>query len=84
MNYSATDRGQGPEFTELSNGPMAFVPLGITEVEHEQFRAEIQPNGDSLFMMGMIGMRPVARGADKAAPVDPEHVERLRALGYIE
>jgi hypothetical protein len=75
---------EGPELKRLSPGSMEFVQLGTADVGNEEFRAHIKPSAESWFMLGMIGMRPVAVGANRAAQVDADHVDRLRALGYIE
>ncbi len=83
LDAEAPKLARGPAFENLAAGAMGFVPLGPVEVEGERLRLRVRPAEDSRLMLGMVGLRPVPRGAERAPEVDPRHVEQLRALGYI-
>lgn len=59
------------------------VSIGEVSIDDEMFRARIEPPGNgSRLWIKMLGFRPIMEGA---APIaEEEHLEQLRALGYIK
>ncbi len=59
--------------------------VGATQVENESFSATLIPPADGAWMkVTMLGFRPMRNAEEALDAIDPEHLEQLRALGYVE
>ncbi|MAG30307.1 MAG: hypothetical protein CL908_05350 [Deltaproteobacteria bacterium] len=71
--------------TGSGDGRAVPTVVGVTRVDDEQFRAELIPPTDGSWLkVTMLGFRPMEDQQAGLEAIDEEHLEQLRALGYVE
>jgi len=75
---------QGEPFAPGRYQKAGEVEIGPIQVSGETFRATLAPAPDEgCFMVRRFGFVPLPPGAKEEA-IDPQQVDRLRALGYVD